>query len=50
MSFRGTVNRLRKDETGFALVLALAIVLALGTSVASVAYVTTANFHSAKRS
>ena len=38
------------DESGFALVFALAIVVALGTAVTSVSYYTTSNFHSANRS
>jgi len=37
-----------KYEAGFALVLALTVVVALSSSVASVAYFTTANFHSSK--
>jgi Tfp pilus assembly protein PilX len=39
-----------RDESGFALVMALAIVVALGTAVTSMTYYTTSNFHSATRS
>src|SRR5690348_2631886 len=46
---RGSVKKRADDETGFALVLALTVVVALSSSVASVAYFTTANFHSSKR-
>jgi hypothetical protein len=45
---RGSVKHRADDETGFALVLALTVVVALSSSVASVAYFTTANFHSSK--
>lgn len=46
---RGRKPRAR-DESGFALVLALAIIVALSSSVASVAYFTTTNFHDSTRS
>jgi len=39
-----------KDEAGFALVLALTVVVALGTAVGSVAWYATANFHNSVRS
>lgn len=38
------------DESGFALVLALMVVVALGTAVTSVAYYSTSNFHDSTRS
>lgn len=44
------VQERANDESGFALVMALAIVVALGTAVTSMAYYTTSNFHSAVRS
>lgn len=47
---RGERQRRVRDEAGFALVLALAIIVALSTSVASVAYFTTSNFHDSQRS
>ena len=46
---RGRVKQVAESESGFALVLALTVVVALSTSVASVAYFTTTNFHNAKR-
>src|SRR5690348_14814488 len=47
---RGAFTKRARDESGFALVLALAVVVALSSSVASVAYFTTASFHDSKRS
>lgn len=47
---RGAFSKEARDESGFALVLALAVVVALSSSVASVAYFTTTNFHDSKRS
>lgn len=47
---RGSVTNRMKEESGFALVLALVVIVALSTSVASVAYFTTTNFHDSKRS
>lgn len=47
---RGSFRKRVSDESGFALVLALAIVVALGASVSSVTYFATANFHSANQS
>lgn len=44
------VKRVLSEESGFALVLALAMVVALGTTVGSVAYYATSNFHSANQS
>src|SRR4051794_9821347 len=38
-----------QDESGFALVLALAIMVALGTAVTSITFFSTANFHSSTR-
>jgi hypothetical protein len=47
---RGWIAGRVADESGFALVLALAIVVALGASVSSVAYYATSNYHSANHS
>jgi Tfp pilus assembly protein PilX len=46
----GRIKARVRDESGFALVLALAIVVALGTAVASTTYFTTSNFHDSARS
>jgi hypothetical protein len=48
--FRGSFRSTLGDESGFALVLALAIVVALGTATTSVAYYATSNFHTANHS
>src|SRR3954464_5584435 len=48
--FRGSSRTNLGDESGFALVLALAVVVALGAASTSVAYYSTANFHNAKHS
>jgi hypothetical protein len=48
--FRGSSRTNLGDESGFALVLALAVVVALGAASTSVAYYATANSHSAKHS
>jgi len=47
---RGSIRKRVSDESGFALVLALAVIIALGASVTLVAYYATANFHSANQS
>jgi len=47
--FRGSIKTRVSDESGFALVLALAIVVALGAATTSVAYYATSNFHSTGR-
>jgi hypothetical protein len=45
------IDRVRfRDESGFAMVLALAVVVGLGTAVSSVAYYSTANFHHSAQS
>src|SRR5689334_19176238 len=46
----GWIRSRVRDESGFALVLALAVIVALGTAVASTAYFTTSNFHDSTRS
>jgi hypothetical protein len=47
---RGRSKSRFRDESGFALVLALAVMVALGTAVTSVAYYASSNFHSSIRS
>jgi Tfp pilus assembly protein PilX len=47
---RRAIRSRASGESGFALVLALAVIVALGASVTSVAYYSTANFHSANHS
>jgi Tfp pilus assembly protein PilX len=46
--FRGSITSRVTDESGFALVLALAVVVALGAATTSVAYYATSNFHDSK--
>lgn len=45
--FSGSIKSRVTDESGFALVLALAVVVALGAATTSVAYYATSNFHAA---
>ena len=50
MSATKVIQRFRRDESGFALVLALACIVALGTAVSAMSYYTTSNYHSSVRS